>query len=119
MDNILVVHLRDNVGIALKAIAAGGSHLMFFSTGRGTPVGFPAMPVIKVASNTGVYRAMSDDIDINAGVLTEGTQILELRDKMIQQMIRISNGEKTILFPCYHTSDATGQICFSSSISYN
>lgn len=53
------------------------------------------MPVIKVASNTGVYQTMSDDMDGNAGVLTEGTQILELRDKMIQQMIRIINGEPT------------------------
>jgi len=76
-------------------LAASGSHVMFFSTGRGTPVGFPAMPVIKVASNTGVYQAMRDDMDVNAGVLTEGYPLQDLRDEMIQQMIRVINGEKT------------------------
>ncbi len=82
-------------GDSMAGLAASGSHVMFFSTGRGTPVGFPAMPVIKVASNTGVYQAMRDDIDVNAGVLTKGYPLQDLRDEMIQQMIRVINGEKT------------------------
>ncbi len=82
-------------GDSMAGLAASGSQLMFFSTGRGTPVGFPVMPVIKVASNTKVYDAMSDDIDINAGVLMEGRKLPELRDAMINQMIRVINGEQT------------------------
>jgi altronate dehydratase len=38
---------------------------------------------------------MADDIDINAGVLMEGHELLELRDEMIQRLIRVINGEKT------------------------
>jgi altronate dehydratase len=38
---------------------------------------------------------MADDIDINAGVLMEGRELLELRDEMIQRLIRVINGEKT------------------------
>jgi altronate dehydratase large subunit len=53
------------------------------------------MPVVKVSSNTRVFNAMADDIDINAGVLMEGRELLELRDEMIQRLIRVINGEKT------------------------
>ncbi|MGP8152920.1 MAG: UxaA family hydrolase [Smithella sp.] len=82
-------------GDSIAGLAASGSQLMFFSTGRGTPVGFPIMPVIKVASNTRIYKAMTDDIDINAGVLVEGHQLKQLCDEMIKQMIDVINGEKT------------------------
>ncbi|MBM4330165.1 MAG: altronate dehydratase [Deltaproteobacteria bacterium] len=82
-------------GDSMAGLAASGSQLMFFSTGRGTPAGFPAVPVIKVASNTRVYQTMIDDMDINAGSLIEGKSLEELREEMIDQMIRVINGEKT------------------------
>jgi altronate dehydratase large subunit len=68
---------------------------MFFSTGRGTPAGFPVMPVIKVASNSRLFQTMGDDIDVNAGVLIEGRSLPELRAQMTELMIRVINGEKT------------------------
>jgi len=82
-------------GDSMSGLAASGSQVMFFSTGRGTPAGFPAMPVIKVASNSRVYQAMIDDIDINAGRLIEGKPIEELREEMIDCLVRVINGEKT------------------------
>jgi len=82
-------------GDSMAGLAASGSQLMFFSTGRGTPAGFPAIPVIKVASNTRTYEAMRDDMDVNAGSLVEGRSLAELRTEMIDLMIRVINGEKT------------------------
>jgi altronate dehydratase large subunit len=82
-------------GDSMAGLAASGSQLMFFSTGRGTPAGFPALPVIKVASNSRVYEAMKDDMDINAGTLVEGQALDELRARMIDLMVRVINGEKT------------------------
>ena len=82
-------------GDSMTGLAVSGAQLMFFSTGRGTPAGFPAGPVIKVASNTRIYEAMRDDIDINAGVLVEGTARGALRDHMIERMVRVINGEPT------------------------
>ncbi|MBI5968526.1 MAG: UxaA family hydrolase [Deltaproteobacteria bacterium] len=82
-------------GDSMAGLAASGSQLMFFSTGRGTPAGFPAIPVIKGASNTGIYEAMKDDMDVNAGSLVEGRSLAELRTEMINLMIRVINGEKT------------------------
>jgi len=82
-------------GDSMAGLAASGSQLMFFSTGRGTPAGFPALPVIKVASNTRIYEAMKDDMDVNAGTLMEGRPLDELRAGMIELMIRVINGEET------------------------
>jgi altronate dehydratase large subunit len=82
-------------GDSMAGLAASGSQLMFFSTGRGTPAGFPALPVIKVASNTRIYGAMKDDMDVNAGSLVEGRPLNRLRAEMIDLMIHVINGEKT------------------------
>ncbi|TFG92347.1 MAG: altronate dehydratase, partial [Syntrophobacterales bacterium] len=61
----------------------------------GTPAGFPTVPVIKVASNSRLYAAMEDDMDINAGILVEGKPLDALKDEMIELMIRVINGEPT------------------------
>ena len=82
-------------GDSMAGLAVSGAQLMFFSTGRGTPVGFPALPVIKVASNTRIYEAMKEDMDVNAGSLVEGRPLNELQAEMMDLMIRVINGEKT------------------------
>jgi altronate dehydratase large subunit len=82
-------------GDSMAGLAASGSQLMFFSTGRGTPAGFPALPVVKVASNSRIYNAMRDDMDVNAGRLVEGQTLDTLREEMVDLMVRVMNGEKT------------------------
>jgi altronate dehydratase large subunit len=81
-------------GDSMAGLAASGSQLMFFSTGRGTPAGFPVLPVIKVASNSRIFEAMKDDMDVNAGRLVEGQPLDTLRAEMSDLMIRVINGEK-------------------------
>jgi len=82
-------------GDSMTGLAVSGAQLLFFSTGRGTPAGFPGLPVIKVASNSRVYAAMPDDMDVNAGALIEGKPRAALRDEMIDLMVRVINGEPT------------------------
>ena len=82
-------------GDSMAGLAVSGAQVMFFSTGRGTPAGFPILPVIKVASNSRIYEAMKDDMDVNAGILVEGISQEELRGEMIDLLIRVINGEKT------------------------
>jgi len=82
-------------GDSMAGLAASGAQVMFFSTGRGTPAGFPAVPVIKVASNNRIFKAMEDDMDINAGSLVEGRPLTDLRSEMLELLIRVINGEKT------------------------
>src|SRR5438552_16138707 len=58
--------------VSLTGLAAGGVNLIAFTTGRGSAIGFPTIPVVKVASNTATYRRMRDNMDINAGRIADG-----------------------------------------------
>ena len=53
--------------VSLTGLAAGGCNLIAFTTGRGSAIGFPTIPVIKIATNSNTYRRMQDNMDINAG----------------------------------------------------
>jgi altronate dehydratase large subunit len=90
--------LQDGPGYdidSMAGLAASGSQLMLFSTGRGTPAGFPGVPVIKIASNSRLFETMRDDMDLNAGPLVEGKSLEEIRDESIDLLVRVINGEKT------------------------
>ncbi len=80
---------------SITGMAAGGAQIMIFTTGRGTPVGFPIMPLIKVASNSELYRNMEDDMDVNAGRLLEGTGMQEATEDFIELFTRVVNGQMT------------------------
>ncbi len=80
---------------SITGMAAGGAQVMIFTTGRGTPVGFPVMPLIKVASNSELFRNMADDMDVNAGRLLEGTEMKEATEDFITLFTRVVNGQQT------------------------
>jgi galactarate dehydratase len=56
---------------------ASGMALQVFMTGRGTPYGLAAAPVIKVSSRTFMKKMWDDLIDINAGTIAEGKETIE------------------------------------------
>jgi len=80
---------------SLTALAAGGAQISIFTTGRGTPAGFPIMPVIKVSSNTELYNRMGDDIDLNAGVILEGANLAQTGKSLIALVQQVANGVQT------------------------
>ncbi len=90
--------LMDTPGsdiFSLTGMAAGGAQIMIFTTGRGTPVGFPIVPVIKVASNSALFAKMEDDMDVNAGRLLEGTSMEEAARQVVELVRRVADGEQT------------------------
>ncbi len=80
---------------SITGMAAGGAQVMIFTTGRGTPVGFPIVPLIKVASNSELYSNMEDDMDVNAGRLLEGMTMKEATEDFIGLFERIVGGQQT------------------------
>jgi galactarate dehydratase len=56
---------------------ASGITLQVFMTGRGTPYGLAAAPVIKLSSRTKLKNLWDDLIDINAGTIAEGSETIE------------------------------------------
>jgi altronate hydrolase len=81
---------------SLAGLAAGGCNLIVFPTGRGSAIGFPTVPVIKVASNSVTFRRMPDNMDINAGVIADGDRtVQQVGREIFDMMLRVASGEKT------------------------
>jgi altronate dehydratase large subunit len=92
------VVLMDGPGYDMESmtgVAAAGCQIMIFTTGRGNPIGYPIVPVLKVASTSKMYQHMEDDMDINAGAILEGLPMRDVGDQIIEKVIRVLNGEPT------------------------
>ena len=80
----------------LSGMAVGGAQVILFSTGRGAPQGFPVVPVIKICGNPVTFARMQQDMDVNAGLIVDGTRsIEEVGEEVFQQLIRVASGETT------------------------
>jgi altronate dehydratase large subunit len=80
----------------LTGMVAGGSQVVLFTTGRGTPTGSPIAPVIKIATNTSIYEKMNDNIDLNAGTIIEGTETIEaVGERIFDEIIEVCSGKLT------------------------
>ena len=93
----LVIMETDGYDIeSMAGMVAGGAQIVVFTTGRGTPVGFAGVPVIKVVSNSTTYKNMKDDLDINAGVIIDGGKtIQEVGREIFELMVKVANGKLT------------------------
>jgi altronate dehydratase large subunit len=80
---------------SMAGLGAAGCQLIIFTTGRGTPAGFPIIPVIKVSSTTRLFLAMEDDIDVNAGAVLEGVTLERIAEEIIDLSIDVINGRKS------------------------
>ena len=79
------------------ALAGSGANLILFTTGLGTPTGNPAVPVVKVATNTHLYQKMNDLIDFNSGTVIEGkTTIEECGEALLNYIIDVASGKEEV-----------------------
>ncbi len=75
------------------ALAAGGTTLILFSTGLGTPTGNPICPTLKVATNTELATRMSDIIDFDTGkVITGEASVEQLGEQLLELSIEVASG---------------------------
>jgi altronate hydrolase len=84
-------NISDNAEIA--ELMACGAHLTLFTTGRGSVVGSAIAPVIKITGNPHTYRRMSEDMDVNAGKVLEGTASIEaVADEIVDAVRNVVAG---------------------------
>ncbi|MBJ3764054.1 altronate dehydratase [Maribius pontilimi] len=75
---------------------ASGCNLVCFTTGRGSAFGAKPSPSMKVATNTEMYRRLSDDMDVNAGaILSDGRSVEEVGREIYAMWLRVASGEAT------------------------
>ncbi|MBI3684352.1 MAG: altronate dehydratase [Acidobacteria bacterium] len=82
--------------VSLTGLAAGGCNLIVFTTGRGSAIGFPTIPVIKIATNNATFHRMRDNMDINAGRIADGAAtVAEVGSEIFDFVLRVAGGENT------------------------
>jgi altronate hydrolase len=82
--------------VSLTGLAAGGCNLIAFTTGRGSAIGFPTIPVIKIATNSNTYRQMTDNMDVNAGTIADGERnVQQVGKEIFDLMLEVASGRRT------------------------
>jgi altronate hydrolase len=77
------------------AEVASGATIVLFTTGLGTPTGNPVAPVVKLSTNTALFKRMPDIIDINCGTIIEGEETIEQAgERIFDYVIRVASGDE-------------------------
>ncbi|QJR81120.1 altronate dehydratase [Alteromonas pelagimontana] len=83
-----------NDAVSATALAASGAHIVLFTTGRGTPLGFP-VPTIKISSNPRIAKQKPHWIDFNAGQVLQGVDIDDCAAQLYQLCLSTASGQLT------------------------
>jgi len=75
---------------------AAGMNLHVFTTGRGTPYGLQACPVVKLATRTDLARRWHDLMDLNAGRVADGEISIEEGGwELFKLLLDVASGRQT------------------------
>jgi altronate hydrolase len=81
--------------VSITGLVAGGCNVICFTTGRGSVFGCKPVPSIKLATNSLMYRHMAEDMDINCGVVLEGTPIATVGRQIFEEVIAVASGQRS------------------------
>ncbi|MEG3163337.1 altronate dehydratase family protein [Sphingomonas sp. PB2P19] len=92
-DGLTMLEGPGNDAVSSTALAAAGATAILFTTGRGTPLGFP-VPTIKIASNSDLAQRKPGWIDFDAGAaLDDGLPATEAA--LLARIMAIASGAET------------------------
>ncbi|MEJ8566237.1 UxaA family hydrolase [Elongatibacter sediminis] len=75
---------------------AAGANVICFTTGRGSAFGFKPVPSLKLASNSDIFRRMSEDMDLDCGDIVErGVDVQAKGREIFQAVLATASGRPT------------------------
>jgi altronate dehydratase large subunit len=93
---LLLMDSPGHDGEVTTGEVAAGAQIICFPTGRGTPTGFPGVPVIKITGNPRTYERMRENMDINAGrVILGEASISEMGGEIYSEILAVASGKIT------------------------
>ena len=93
---LIIMDTPGNDASSMAGMAAGGAQVFVFSSGRGTPIGSPLCPVIKITGNRHTFKMMEDNTDFDASPVLFGEKTVEeLGEELKDILIETCNGKET------------------------
>ena len=81
---------------SVTGMVAGGAQVILFSTGRGTPLGAPLTPTIKLTANPQTATRLAEHIDFSAVSVLEGQSTIEEEGQRLWQLLlQVISGQPT------------------------
>ncbi len=78
----------------LMDLISSGAQIVLFVTGRGSVIGSPVAPLLKITGNRATYRALAEDMDFDAGRVLEGELTLpQAGRELLELIVRTARGE--------------------------
>lgn len=81
-----------NDAVSSTALVAAGATVLLFTTGRGTPLGFP-VPTLKIASNSALAAAKPKWIDFDAGAVLGEGDVEAVTDDLLELVVATASGK--------------------------
>ena len=91
---VVLLEAPGNDAVSSTALAAAGATVILFTTGRGTPLGFPA-PTLKLSTNSGLAQRKPHWIDFDAGRIVSGQDLDETADALMRLVLDTASGQPT------------------------
>jgi altronate dehydratase large subunit len=87
-------YTNPNDSEGLMDLISGGAQIVLFVTGRGSVIGSPVAPLIKITGNSQTYQRMSEDMDFDASpVLAEGESLDDAAARLLDLVFSVSSGK--------------------------
>jgi len=86
-----------NDAVSSTALTAAGCNLILFTTGRGTPLGFP-VPTVKISSNSALAARKPTWIDFDAGAMLQnqpGQDVQAFAKTFFRYLLAVASGAAT------------------------
>ncbi len=85
---------NDTEGI--MDLIAAGAQIVVFVTGRGSVIGSPIAPLIKVTGNSQTFQRMEEDMDFDAGrVLSGAVTLHEASHELEELVVSVAAGQRS------------------------
>jgi altronate hydrolase len=90
---LAILEAPGNDAVSSTALVAAGATILLFTTGRGTPLGFP-VPTLKISSNSELATRKPGWIDFDAGVLLQGVESELAADRLLDLVLATASGRQ-------------------------
>jgi altronate hydrolase len=94
LPGLVLLEAPGNDAVSSTALTAAGATVILFTTGRGTPLGFPA-PTLKIASNSELAARKPRWIDFDAGPIADGEDLGAAAERLLTLVLQTASGQAT------------------------